>query len=156
MVYRIALHECGNSQDAEDVMQNVFLRLYKTARPPLEDEHIRYWLIRVTVREAKRLFLSPFRKRETLWEDIFKGRQGNEKETESKEETEENEVLEKVMLLPGKYRTVVYLYYYEEYRIKEIAEILGRRESTVQTQLLRARKKLGKMLEEAGKYEKRI
>ena len=55
--------------------------------------------------------------------------------------------------LPRKYRTVIYLYYYEEYSVKEIGALLGKKESTIQTQLQRARKKLEISIKEAGNYE---
>ncbi|MNP71351.1 ECF RNA polymerase sigma factor SigW [compost metagenome] len=48
----------------------------------------------------------------------------------------------KLLSLPEKYKTVLYLYYFEEYTVKEIAEMLGRKESTIQTQLFRGRKRL--------------
>ena len=70
MVYRIALHDCRNHADAEDVMQNVFLRLYRFAPEFQSEEHLRRWLIQVTVRESRRLFAKPFRKREALLEEL--------------------------------------------------------------------------------------
>lgn len=73
MVYRIALHDCRNHADAEDVMQNVFLRLYRFAPEFQSEEHLRRWLIQVTVRESVRLFAKPFRKREALLEELHPG-----------------------------------------------------------------------------------
>ena len=70
MVYRVALHDCRNHADAEDIMQNVFLRLYRFGPRFDSEEHLRRWLIQGTVRESRRLFAKPFRKREELFEEI--------------------------------------------------------------------------------------
>ena len=67
MVYRVALHDCRNHADAEDIMQNVLLRLYRFGPRFDSEEHLRRWLIQVTVRESRRLFAKPFRKREELF-----------------------------------------------------------------------------------------
>lgn len=147
MVYRLALHDCRNMHDAEDVMQNVFLRLYR--RDPVfeSEEHTRRWLIRVTANECRRLFVYPWKKRIELpgeWKDAA----GDTQETGEAEAR----VLEAVMRLPRKYRIPVYLFYYEAYPVAEIAKLLGRKSSTVQTQMQRARKQLRKMLEEVGFY----
>jgi len=66
-------------------------------------------------------------------------------------EEKDGEVLEYIKKLPDKYREVIYLYYYEEYSVKEIANILERKESTIQTQLSAAREKLKKILMKEGK-----
>lgn len=59
MVYRIALHDCRNRHDAEDIMQIVFLKLYRSAVAFESPEHLKNWLIRVTVNECRRMFVSP-------------------------------------------------------------------------------------------------
>lgn len=146
MVYRIAFHDC-------DIMQNVFLRLYRSKDAPQEEEHIRHWLVQVTIRESKRLFSRPFKKREDLLWEIRPSKSSIAKWPEVLKEEHENDVLEKVLELPRKYRTVIYLYYYEEYSVKEIGALLGKKESTIQTQLQRARKKLEISIKEAGNYE---
>ena len=153
MVYRIAFHDCRNRADAEDIMQNVFLRLYRSKDAPQEEEHIRHWLVQVTIRESKRLFSRPFKKREDLLWEIRPSKSSIAKWPEVLKEERENDVLEKVLELPRKYRTVIYLYYYEEYSVKEIGVLLGKKESTIQTQLQRARKKLEISIKEAGNYE---
>ena len=72
-------------------------------------------------------------------------------ETASPQEEADDSLLPYIMKLKEKYREVIYLYYYEEYSVKEMARILGRGESTLQTQLSAARGKLKKMLEKEGK-----
>jgi len=154
MVYRLALHDCRNPQDAEDIMQTVFMKLY-TRKPEFESlEHGKYWLLKVTANECKRLFASSWKKKTDYLETF--GEQGEIPDdfTENTREKEQRElILEAVFELPRKYRMPVYLYYYEEYSVAEIAGILGRNPSTIQTQLDRARRKLKKQLEEAGYYE---
>lgn len=154
MVYRIALHDCRNHDDAEDVMQNVFFRLYRFDPTFDGEEHVRRWLIQVTVRESRRLFSKPFRKREELMHEIQMGVYGTEEErTQVGEKEEAGRILADVLMLPRKYRIVIYLYYYEEYTVKEIAGILGKKESTVQTELWRARKKLKEKWKEESCFE---
>ena len=63
MVYRIAFHDCRNSHDAEDVMQTVFMKLYQKNPEFNDEEHLKHWLIRVTMNECKRLIASPWKKR---------------------------------------------------------------------------------------------
>lgn len=157
MVYRLALHDCRNVHDAEDVMQNVFLRLCKSAPDFESGEHARRWLIRVTVNECKRLFVSPWKKRIELpgeWAAEWPGEEGSgaSGNAAAAAETPESQVLEAVLRLPRKYRILIYLFYYEEYPAADIAKLLGRKVSTVQTQMQRARKQLKRMLEEVGFY----
>ena len=134
MVYRIALHSFGNPQDAEDAVQEVFLRLYTAEKPFEGPDHLRRWLIRVTVNVCKDALKSPWRRRRVFLE-------------------EQGELYREVMRLPEKYRTVLYLFYYEELTVKEIGEILGLRTSAVTTRLHRARAKLKEQLTEVWQDE---
>ena len=70
-----------------------------------------------------------------------------ERPLEKKQGETDSELIKQIMKLSPKYREVLYLFYYEEYKIKEIGQILHRKESTVQTQLSTARKKLKEMIE---------
>ena len=139
-IFRIAFHYSKNAADADDIVQNVLLKLYRTDKIFESDEHIRNWLIRVAVNESKKLLLSPWFQRTAPIEEY----------TQQLDFTEpgQSELFQAVMALPKKYRIPIYLYYYEDYSVKEIAEICGRRESTIQTQLMRARKKLLENLQE--------
>lgn len=143
MVYRIALHQTGSPADGEDVMQEVFLRLFTCKTPPEGEDHLRRWLIRVSVNYCRDLQKSPWRKRrvslETLPEEPVFQRE------------EEAELYREVMALPEKYRTVLDLFYYEELSVREIAEILGVKESLVTTRLSRARARLKERLQEVWK-----
>ena len=143
MVYRIALNALGSAVDAEDVTQNVMVRLYR-ADPDFEsEEHAKRWLIRVAINEAKRLVGLPWKKREASLEealniaDVADGLQRS--------------LLKKVAGLPPKYRVPMYLYYFEGYSVKEIAEMTGSKASTLQTRLARGRERLREVLEEEMK-----
>ncbi len=142
-VYRVALSSSKNPHDAEDIVQSTFLKLLEGNREFRDEEHIRRWLIRVTINEAKSLWRSFWRKKvisleETLEEPKFF-------------EPEKSELFWAVQKLPPRYREVTYLYYYEEYSIKEIAKLLRISETAIQTRLMRAREKLRQQLKEAWK-----
>ena len=136
-VYRLAYARTGSREDAEDIMQEVFLRLLRRA-PALEgDEHQRAWLLHVTVNCTNSLFARAYRRRELPLEEG----------AARAEEPAHNDVLDAVLALPEKYRLPVHLFYYEGYSIQEAAAILGRREGTVRAQLTRARAMLRDRLE---------
>lgn len=126
-----------NREDAEDAVQETYLR-YMEKAPDFDSlSHEKAWLLRVAINISKNHLASAwFRKRADLEEDI------------PALEPEEKEVLESVLKLPIKYRTVIHLYYYEGYSLAEIAELLRTPLSTVTTQLSRARKKLALLLKE--------
>lgn len=137
-VFRIAFHSCKNRADAEDITQNVLLKLYRTGTGFESEEHLRRWVIRVAVNESKKLVCSAwFRKRVPLEEAA--GSLPFQSE-------EESALFLAVMELPKKYRVPVYLYYYEGYPVKEAAAMCGVKVSTMQTRLQRAREKLKKKL----------
>ena len=136
MIYRLALIRTKTKENSEDVYQEVFLRLAKKMPDFKSEEHEKAWLIRVTINCSKNLLNSKFfRNTAELKEDIpF--------ETEEK-----HNIYYSVQKLPIKYKTIVHLYYYENYKIKEISQILKMKENTVKSYLARAREKL-KMEEE--------
>lgn len=140
MVYRIALNGTGSVRDAEDVTQNVMLRLYRSGPDFESEEHAKYWLIRVAVNESKRMTGLSWRRRETGYEEALNAFPA--------EDRLHRNLLHQVMELPPKYRVPLYLYYFEGYRVKEISAILGRSQSTIQTQLARGREKLRAVLQE--------
>lgn len=133
MVYRITLNWFREPADAEDAAQNVMLRLWRSEKPFADSEHLRRWLVRVTLNECKRISAHPWRSRtvplESCPEPVFS-------------DPPRQSLFREVMELPGKYRVPLYLYYYEGYGVREIGELLGMKTSTVQTRLARAREKL--------------
>jgi len=138
MIYRIALNALTSPQDAEDVLQEVLLKLYKVCQPPQKEfegeEHLRHWLIRVTVNACRDVHRSAWR-RKTL-----------PLETASAsipfEEPVQQELFEAVMALPERYRVVLYLFYYEDLTAAQIAAALKLSVSAVTTRLCRGREKL--------------
>ena len=139
-VFRLAYSYLKNRADAEDVMQETLLKLYLARKPFQSPEHERHWVVRVAVNECKRLLRSPWRRRtgplEEAGEPAF-------------ETPEQSELFRHVMSLPPKYRAAVYLHYYEDCSVREIAAAMGANPSTVQTWLMRARGKLKLILQEA-------
>ena len=139
-VYRIALNYLRDPSGAEDICQEVFLRLFRR-QPELEDkDHCRNWLIHVCINECKRVLASPWRKTEPL-EDLA--------ELPSFSDPADRTMYDLVMNLPEKYRVVLYLYYYEGYSSGEIARFLRVLPATVRSRLDRGRKQLKQMLLEA-------
>lgn len=147
-VFRICLSVCKNRSDAEDIAQNVFMKLYRRGEKFNDGEHMKSWLIRVAVNECKSYLSSPWIKRVicSIDDEIF------DEENIGFEQPEQSELFFAVRSLPHKYRIVVHLYYYEDYSVGEISNMLGIKETTVQTQLMRARQKLKNILSEAD-YE---
>lgn len=127
MVLRIALHNVGAMADAEDIAQEVFLKRLSVRRPFLSCEHEKAWMIRVTINQCRDFLKSAWRKRTVPLD------------AELPCEDPSGEVLDAVLRLPVSYRNVIYLYYYEDLSIREIARILRSGESTVSSRLHRAR-----------------
>lgn len=138
MVYRMAYARTGSKTDAEDVVQEVFLRLVR-ARPSFRDEeHGKAWLLRVAANCTNDLFRLPWRKREEPLRPSMAAEEG----------PEPSGVMEAVLALPEKYRLVVHLYYYEELSTAEIGRIIGRSEGAVRSRLFRAKRMLRDLLGE--------
>lgn len=140
-VYRAAVCYCKNTRDAEDIVQNTFLKLLQSGQEFQDKEHTRKWLVRVAVNECKNMWKSYWNRNVISLETL-------EYEKEAVRTDEQKELLQAVMGLPPKYRIVIHLYYYEGYHVKEIADMLHLSESNVQIRLMRARKKLKEYLKE--------
>ena len=145
MVYRISFHYFGNNEDAEDVSQDVFIKLCSVKNDFGNDEEIKAWLIRVTTNTCHSYYRNPFRKRKT---EIDEKELENIIGTSSSEQeiVDRKVIMDAVLSLPEHYRIIVYLYYYEEYSIGQISNALKIKETTIQTRLSRARDKLKKAL----------
>ena len=140
MVFRLAFSYVKSASDADDVTQNVLLRLLRSTKPFESGEHARFWLVRVTMNECKRALRSQWRKAGDIEE------YANELHFETQEHSD---LFYAVMELPEKYRTAIYLYYYEDYSTDEIARLTGTPAATVRTRLRRGRELLRAGLEEA-------
>lgn len=142
-VFRVAYNYLKSSVDADDVTQNVFFKLLKEKKSFEGEEHVKNWLIRVTINECKNLVRSRWWKAESF-EDYAA--------TLVFDNPSHTELFYAVMELPQKYRMPIYLHYYEEYSTQEIAEILKIPKNTVCTNLRRGRELLRKSLQEANEY----
>jgi RNA polymerase sigma-70 factor (ECF subfamily) len=136
MVLRLALTHLGNLADAQDVCQEVYIKLFKHQRPFNDSEHEKAWIIRVTINTCKDVIRSPWKKWFSPLEEV----------PLPNNDTPSMEVVTYVLALPRKYRMVIHLYYYEGYKTAEIAELLDIQESTVRTQLKRAKELLKKTI----------
>ena len=133
MVYRIALNWFRNPADAEDAAQTAMLKLWQADTEFADGEHLRRWLVRVTLNACRDMARSPWRGHTVSLEELSEPAFSDE---------ERRTIYRAVMTLPGKYRVPLYLYYYEGYSVAEIGELLHLNVSTVQTRLARARGKL--------------
>ncbi len=139
-VFRLAFSYMKSRADADDITQNVLLKLYQTDTCFESEGHVKNWLIRVTANECKSALRSPWRRLEDLSEY---------ENTLALPSEAHRELFELVMALPSKYRAVLYLYYYEDRTTDEIAGLLDMNPSTVRSILSRGREKLKKMFMEA-------
>ena len=136
-VYRLALARTGSIHNAEDVLQDVFLRYVRSAPLFLDEEHRKAWLLRVTVNCCSSLLGSAWRRHTVPMDENMGAR--------PKEQSELWYILQS---LSPTHRTVIHLFYYEGRSVREIAEILSLSESAVKVRLHRARSKLRDLLEE--------
>lgn len=138
MVYRLAYAQTRSKSDADDIFQEVFLRVVQNG-PSFDDEaHEKAWLLRVTLNCLKSHWRMAWRRHDTPLHDRIPF-----------PAPEENAVEEALQRLPPRYRAAIHLYYYEGYSATEIAEMAGEKPSTVRTRLTRARQKLRELLKGA-------
>ncbi len=136
-VYRLAYSYTKNKSDTDDIAQNVFIKLYKHKDIlKLDNDDIKKWLFKVTINECKSLFLSHWRIKVSLFDD-----------KDIKVSDSNNDLLDVIANLNKKERIIVFLHYYEGYKIKEIAEMMKLSEVNVKVLLSRTRKKLKNMME---------
>ena len=138
MLLRLAAARLSSPADAEDAVQEAFLRLL-TTHPVFRDaEHEKAWLIRTTLHRACDIRKSAARRNLPLEEAVLA----------AAPEAEERDLLAAVRALPDKYGAVIHLHYYEGYSIGEIANLLGVPAPTVGTRLARGRERLRRLLKE--------
>lgn len=139
-LYAAAFNVCKNAEDAKDVVQDTFIQYYSLRKEFDNEQHIRAWLIRVAINKAKNMNQTFWRKNKVPLEEYM--------ETLIFETPESEELFETVMKLPEKYRIVIHLFYYEDYTVHEIADILKITESNVKVRLSRGRVLLKEKLQE--------
>lgn len=135
-VYSVIFNYVKNNEDANDLQQEVFIRLLKSDTEFDSDEHMKAWLIRVASNLSKNLLRDNSRiSDEPLPEEIAYSLK------------EDNGIFAYVLQLPEKYRIPIHLHYYEEYSTREIAQVLEIPEATVRIRLKRGRERLKKVLQ---------
>lgn len=165
MVWRIALSMTKNQYDAEDVFQDVFVRLVDSIGRIESEEHLKAWLIRVTVNRCrswsksswKRKVDSYERKHEELGDRVEPvswdqhGAQADERfDPEMAQTLLGEQVMSVLQRMDQPYRVVVYLFYYENLSVREIADVLDVKENAVRTRLSRARDRIREGVNQHG------
>lgn len=136
LVWHLARTQTAQESDAEDIFQDVFMRLIKYKPKFNDEEHLKAWLIRTTVNRRKSLY-------QTAW---YRRTMPLESYTESGY-TEEESLLDFLRRIPQKYSTVLYLTYYEDLPLEEVAKLLGVSYQAAAKRLSRARKALKEHME---------
>lgn len=139
-VFSAAFSICQTKEDADDAVQDTFLKYYTRNEDYIDETHLKAWLLRVAINRAKDITSAFWRRNRVSWEEYM-----DELEFQ---EPEDRSLFEAVMRLPEKYRIVIHLHYYEEYSIDEISAALHSHPGTVKSRLSRGRKLLKSMLTE--------
>ncbi|MDE6318305.1 MAG: sigma-70 family RNA polymerase sigma factor [Lachnospiraceae bacterium] len=139
-LFAVAFNVCKNAQDAEDIVQDTFIQYYTMKKEFENEQHIRAWLLRVAINKAKNANHTFWRRNKLSLDDYM--------ETLTFETPQSENLFETVMRLPEKYRIVIHLYYYEDYSVREIANILRLSESNIKVRLSRGRSLLKEVLKE--------
>lgn len=134
-IYRLCYIYLKHSVDAEDAVQSVFLKLIKSQMIFNDYEHEKAWLTVTARNYCKDVLKNWWKKRRVALDALPEVPSWGGAEPAG-------EVLARLLSLPEKYKTVLYLYYFEEYSVREISKLLGHKESTIQTQLSRGRNRL--------------
>lgn len=140
MILRIAVQNTNDFYVAEDITQEVFIKLMTCKKAFDNENYVKAWLIKVTLNMCKNHTKSSWRKRTVSIQE--------REATQFFVLPEDRYIFELIMKLPDKYKNVLYLYYYEEYKVPEIAELLDKKINTISTWLRRARIELKKRIEE--------
>lgn len=142
MILRISFQYLKQTSDAEDICQTVFLK-YLTNAPDFDNfEHEKAWIIRTTINTCKDHLKSAFFRRTVSLEEAA---------AVAAPQAPDTEIMDAVKTLPENYRISIYLFYYEDYSAREIGQLLGKSEATVNQYLSRARRKLRSYLTEEGR-----
>ncbi|MBQ2610102.1 MAG: sigma-70 family RNA polymerase sigma factor [Butyrivibrio sp.] len=142
-ILRTAYSYLHNMEDAEDILQDTLIQYLKSDSEYNDEEHEKAWLLRVAINLSKnKVKYNKVRETDELMEELV-----------SEEKEELSFVWEAVRSLPEKYAEVIHLYYQEGYQSADIAGLLNKKESTVRSDLKRAREKLKEILKEGYDFE---
>ncbi|EMI9087153.1 sigma-70 family RNA polymerase sigma factor [Bacillus cereus group sp. RP37] len=149
-VLQLVYSYVNNKEIAEDVTQDIFVKCYKSLHTYKGKSNVKTWLWRIAINQCKDYIKSWYNNKVIVTEDefTFVGSQKESVEQTVIQNAEDRELASAVMNLPIKYREVIYLFYYEELSIKEIAIVIEVKENTIKTRLKKAKELLKKGLEE--------
>lgn len=147
-IYRAAYIQIKNRTQADDIYQEVCIKLLRLKSQIDSEEYLKAWLLKATNDCCKDYWKSTWYRKVTVDHQLVKEKR------ETCEEGVGGYLTECMQQLSGKYRMILHLYYYEEYSIREIADLLHMKENTVASRLSRGRGKLKQIFEKGGKeYE---
>ena len=132
-LFRYVLTIVKNEEDTKDILQETFIKLFKSNDVFASDQHVKSWLLKVSRNASTNIFRHWYTNKRIEVTDFS---------SFQSDLNDDHKVLQEVFDLPLKYRQVIYLHYYEGYSIKEVSGLLNKNESTIKTQLSRARERL--------------
>jgi RNA polymerase sigma-70 factor (ECF subfamily) len=132
-LFRYVLTIVKNEEDTKDILQETFIKLFKSNDVFASDQHVKSWLLKVSRNASTNIFRHWYTNKRIEVTDFS---------SFQSDLNDDHKVLQEVFDLPLKYRQVIYLHYYEGYSIKEVSNLLNKNESTIKTQLSRARERL--------------
>ncbi|MCX7950428.1 MAG: sigma-70 family RNA polymerase sigma factor [Clostridiales bacterium] len=152
-ILRICYLYTKDYSQAEDLFQEVFIKVYKNIDSFNNQCEVSTWVTRIAINTCKDYLKSAWIKRNILFWSVEEGEKNTNTENEVLNDIEKDYILSSVLNLPSKYREVIYFYYYKDLKTKEIAAVLKLKESVVRSRLMRAREILKKELKEGLAYE---
>ncbi|EEM90936.1 sigma-70 family RNA polymerase sigma factor [Bacillus thuringiensis] len=149
-VLQLVYSYVNNKEVAEDLTQDIFVKCYKSLHTYKGNSNLKTWLWRIAINHCKDYLKSWYNKKVIVTEDDFTYMESQKESVEQIviQNAEDSRLASAVMSLPIKYREVIYLFYYEELSIKEIATVIEVKENTIKTRLKKAKELLKKGLEE--------
>ena len=145
-VLRLAYVYVGNEASAQDIFQEVFLKVYKHQESFLEKSSVKTWIYKITINTCKDYLKSAWVRRAQNQLQESAAAEDNLEDAAARND-EARRVRQKVLALPAAYKDVILLYYYKELDIREIARVLQIAQGTVRSRLHRGRLLLEKALE---------
>lgn len=137
MIYRLCFSFLKNREDTEDAVQSVFIKYLKNRKKFQNEQHEKAWFIVTSSNTCKDMLRQSWRRNINIETYDF---------VSDTDDVVDYDVYQAIMDLPNKYKTVVYLYYYEGYKTREIAKMLHKPSSTIRNYLTEARRSLKKIL----------
>ncbi|MRH44153.1 sigma-70 family RNA polymerase sigma factor [Aquibacillus halophilus] len=149
-ILQLAYSYVNSKEVAEDLTQDIFLKCYNSLHTFKGKSKLRTWLWQIAINHCKDYLKSWYKKNviDPKTENVFdKGQNDNVEQTVIQKDEDDKLVME-IMKLPVKYREVIYLFYFEELTIKELATLIGNNQNTIKTRLKRSKELLKKKLED--------